>query len=109
LIEACRFSENHDWAGITLTDKCSAYLNVEELFRVSPDFVKYRVPRKDGKLLQLDVVNWTKSIPKRYWKNFEDKIHQGFNKHYPIDDWAALRKLDNTVKFYKSLLNSEGA
>lgn len=70
--------------------------------------VSYKVPLKKGRILELETLDWTKSNTNNRRNQLEQKIKEGFNAHSEIEDWAALRKLKNTIEFCKFTLINRG-
>jgi len=99
LIEAYKLCVVHQWAGISLTDRCSTFL-LDRLPAPEEFLVDYKVPSKSGKSVNRKVINWPLD------KSMEDKnvttyIRQKFEFPDCQLDTDAKKKLENTLKFCK--------
>lgn len=102
LIRAVTQSNQHEWAGISLTGDC-----IEEISRFPKTikfFVPYGVPKKSGEKDYCKVIDWPadpsiRSKPQNY-------LQERFTKFSPNLSAKAKVKLENTQIFMKSRLQT---
>ena len=123
LIDAYKYAENQDWAGISLTPNCYNFIKNSDIqselikngIHHGVELVEYEPPCKQGKIHKSYVINWVDAFQMariigdnevlgiRNMELTKKTIKKMFLAHLDPDidtmDWRVKRKIDNTLKF----------
>jgi len=107
LIRAYKNSEEHEWAGISITSDFSKLIS--DYGQLQGLLIDYKVPIRKNLNQVLKVIDWPNDQTIKQKQDPEEYIRSQFQKYCkPLDD-KAQRYLKNTIAFLRDRLNSVGS